>query len=384
VRFEFASAARVVFGAGAARQSGKEIRAFGSRFLLVTGQQPDRAAWLAEALRDAGAAAVSFCVEDEPTVALVRAAVALARAESVDAVIGCGGGSALDCAKAAAALAPHPGDPLDYLEVVGRGLSLPGPGLPFVALPTTAGTGSEVTRNAVLGATEQGVKASLRSPHMLARLAIVDPELTLGLPPEVTAATGLDALTQVIEPFVSARANPLTDGLCREGIRRAADCLERAFLDGSDLEARTGMSLASLCGGFALANAGLGAAHGFAAPIGGRFPAPHGAVCAALLPPVMDANLRALRERAPQHPSIARYDEVARLVTGWPEAAAEDGIDWVRRLAARLRIPPLRCYGLAEADVEPLCAAAAQASSMKANPVALTPEELTGILRAAL
>jgi alcohol dehydrogenase class IV len=384
VRFEFATAARVVFGSGSARESISAIRSFGSRFLLVTGQQPDRAAWLADALQASGATVTAFLVENEPSVDLARTATTLAREQRLDAVVACGGGSALDLGKAVAALAPHPGDFLDYLEGVGRGAPLPGPGLPFIALPTTAGTGSEVTRNAVLGVTGQGVKVSLRSPHLQARLAVVDPDLTLDLPPGITATTGLDALTQVIEPYVSCRANPLTDGFCREGIRSAAQSIERAFRDGQDLDARTGMAFASLCGGLALANAGLGAVHGFAAPIGGRFDAPHGAVCAALLPHVMAMNLRTLRKRAVGHAVIARYEEIARLLTGHTGVAAEDGVEWVSALASRLEILPLRCYGITETDLEPLCAAAAQASSMKANPIALRAEELAAILRAAL
>src|SRR5205807_1153012 len=173
---------------------------------------------------------------------------------------------------------------------------------------------------------EHHVKVSLRSPLMLPKVALVDPQLTYDLPAELTASTGLDALTQLIEPYVSCKANPLTDSICAEGIRRAARSLRPAFDNGTDKSAREDMALASLFGGLALANAGLGAVHGFAAPIGGMFPAPHGAVCAALLPQVMEVNLRALRQRAPQSEALARFVEIARILTGRAEADANDGV----------------------------------------------------------
>ena len=221
----------------------------------------------------------------------------------------------------------------------------PRPSLPFIAVPTTAGTGSEVTRNAVLGSPEHGVKASLRSPLMLPALALVDPEMTFGLPPAITASTGLDALTQLIEPYVCNRANPLTDALCRDGLATVARSLVRACTRGRDTEARIGMSYASLLGGLALANAGLGVVHGFAAPIGGMFDAPHGAVCAALLPLGMAANIKALRERAPESGSLIRYGEIAGILTGNAQATPEDGAEWVRLLVRHLAVPPLRSYG---------------------------------------
>ena len=241
--------------------------------------------------------------------------------------------------KAIAAIATNGGEPLEFLEVVGKGRALKVPPLPFIAVPTTAGTGSEVTRNAVLGSPEHGVKASLRSPLMLPRIALVDPELTYGLPPAVTASTGLDALTQLIEPYVSVRANPLVDAICVEGIRRVAGALRRAYHDGADVAARRDMALGSLFGGLALANAGLGVVHGFAAPLGGTWKAPHGALCAAILPHGMAANVDALRARAPQHPALGRYATIASLLTGRNDARAEDGIDWVRELCVELNIP---------------------------------------------
>ncbi len=297
MRFEFATATRIVFGAGTLREIAPAAREMGARALLVTGRSLERAAPLVAALTKAGVECAPFPIAGEPTVQRVREGVQFAREERCDLVISFGGGSPIDAGKAIAALLANAGDLEDYIEVVGKGRSLTNPSLPFIAVPTTAGTGSEVTRNAVLASREHGVKASLRSPFMLARLAVVDPELTYDLPPAVTASTGLDALTQLIEPYVSSRANPMVDALCVEGMRRAARGLPRAYADGRDTEAREDMSLASLFGGLALANAGLGGVHGFAAAIGGAFDAPHGAVCAALLAHVMDANIRALRVR---------------------------------------------------------------------------------------
>jgi len=272
----------------------------------------------------------------------------------------------------------------EYLEVIGRGRALTKPSAPFVAIPTTAGTGSEVTRNAVLASPEHKLKVSLRSPLMLPKVAIVDPELTYDLPPALTASTGLDALTQLIEPYTSCRANPMTDALCVEGIGRAARSLRAAFTDGRNGEAREDMCVASLFGGLALTNAGLGAVHGLAAPIGGMFPAPHGAVCAALLPHVMAKNLRALRSRAPGSDTLRRYDEVARLVTGGASAEADNGVRWVAGLVHELHIPRLGTHGVSEQHIEELVEKAAKASSMKANPITLTNEELAEILRATI
>jgi len=380
MRFEFATATRIVFGPGTVREVGPAAREMGRRALLVTGCPPE----LASGVRAAGVVCAELAVEGEPTVELVRQGLERARQQGCDVVIGLGGGSAIDAGKAIAALLTNPGDLLDYLEVIGTGQSLTAPSAPFIAVPTTAGTGSEVTRNAVLASPEHRVKASLRSPLMLPRLAVVDPELTLELPRALTASTGLDALTQLVEPYVSLRANPMTDGFCREGMRRVAGALERAYFEGRDREARADMAWASLLGGLSLANAALGAAHGFAAAIGGMFAAPHGAVCAALLPHVMDANIRALHARAPESEALHRYVAVARILTARPDAAAEDGVVWVGETCRRLAIPPLGSYGIGEADVAVLVENAARASSTKGNPIALTAEELREILTRAL
>jgi alcohol dehydrogenase class IV len=373
--FEFATAQRIVFGPGTFAQLGGIAAWYGERPLIVTGKRPVEKSRLTGPL---------FQVAGEPTIELVREGADLFRKDGCDLVVAIGGGSAIDAGKAIAAAAANPGDLLDYLEVIGKGRPLERPPYPFIAVPTTAGTGSEVTRNAVLGSPEHGVKVSLRSPLMLARVAIIDPDLTYGLPPAVTASTGLDALTQLIEPYVSARANPLTDSFCLDGIRRAAASLPRAYVNGNDKEARLGMSYASLLGGLALANAGLGVVHGFAAPIGGMFDAPHGAVCAALLPAGMQANIEALQTREPRGQALARYTEIARILTGNPGAVAEDGPAWVRALARQMDIRRLATYGIEQRHFTDLAGKASRASSMKGNPLVLTTDELTRLLVAAL
>jgi alcohol dehydrogenase class IV len=326
----------------------------------------------------------------------VEAGVARAREWGADLIVGFGGGSAIDAAKAIAVLATNTGSLFEYLEVIGAGKPIEQPPLPLVALPTTAGTGAEATRNAVLASPEHKVKVSLRSPLMLPKVAIIDPELTHGLPPEITATTGLDALTQLIEAFVSCRANALTDTLCRDGIARAASALPSAFAHASLPDAapartdpryhaaREGMALASLWSGIALANAGLGAVHGFAGPLGGMFGAPHGAICAALLPQVMLANIDASRQRAPADPALGRYTEIGRMLEQRLDATAEDGVDWVRRLCADFNIAPLARHGVTAGHFPALVAGARRASSMKGNPIALTEEELTAVLQRSL
>jgi alcohol dehydrogenase class IV len=383
MRFEFATAGRIFFGPGTLGDAGAMASGLGRCALIVCGSNSSRARPLLSRVEAAGLKCCVFETPGEPTIGHITNGVNQAREFGCDIVIGFGGGSVIDSAKAIAGLATNAGDIFNYLEVIGKGKPLTLPGLTCIAIPTTAGTGAEVTRNAVLASPDRREKVSLRSPFLLPRVAIVDPELTYQLPPAWTAFTGLDALTQLIEPYVSIRANPITDAFCIEGISRAARSLQRAFDHGEDRAAREGMALASLLGGLALANSGLGAVHGFAAPIGGMFAAPHGAICAALLPHVMEINVRALRERVTAGDALLRYDRVAALLTGKREAGARDGINWVTELCDRLQVPRLRTYGVTENDLALLVKKAAQASSMKANPIVLTNEELTEVLQAA-
>jgi alcohol dehydrogenase class IV len=384
VQFEFATSARILFGPGRRHDAVPLVREFGRRVLLVMGESAERSAGFARELEGAGCEVTGFAVEHEPDIGVVRDGKNEAQTARAQVVVAFGGGSVIDAGKAIAALAANRGEVLAYLEVIGKGGALKRAPLPFVAIPTTAGTGSEVTRNSVLGSREHGVKASLRSPMMLPRVAVVDPELTLELPPALTASTGLDALTQLIEPYVSKRANAMTDLFCIDGVGRVARSLVRAFACGADIEARTDMSMASLLGGLALANAGLGVVHGLAAPLGGMFDAPHGAVCAALLPHGIEANIRALRARGEGREVLERYARLASLATGQQDALPEDLVTWTGQLVRHLHIQRLGSYGLRDGDVEVLVAQAAKANSMKANPLLLTEAELRHVIDAAL
>jgi alcohol dehydrogenase class IV len=379
--FEFATAARVVVGAGRADELPGLVAGLGSRPLVCVGANPARHAGLVARL---GPEAATFTVAAEPTVGQARAGVAAAREHGADVVVAIGGGSVIDLGKAVAVLLGNGGDPLDFLEVIGSGRKITQPALPCAAVPTTAGTGAEVTANAVLASPEHGVKVSLRSPLMIPRLALVDPQLTMSCPPRVTAASGLDALTQCLEPFVSVRANPVTDGLAAEGLRHAAAGLRAAYANGDDLSARADMATCSLLGGMALANAKLGAVHGLAGVIGGTAAVPHGMACAALLAPVVEANVRALRSAGPSHPALGRYAAAARLLTGDPAASIEDGIDWLRETAALLAVPRLGSCGLRPEHVDGVAAKALTSSSMQGNPVPLTEPALRSILLQAI
>ncbi|MBL8139898.1 MAG: iron-containing alcohol dehydrogenase [Acidobacteria bacterium] len=380
MHFDFATATEIVFGRGTAQTVPLRARQFGTSVFLVRGRDGARSRWLTDALDEAAMPWAAWSVAAEPTIDDARAAAGRARDARADVVIGLGGGSAIDLGKAVAALLANPGDPLDYVEVIGRGQPLHAPSVPFIAVPTTAGTGAEVTRNAVLSSVADGVKVSMRSLHMLPRLAVVDPDLTIDLPPAATASTGMDALTQLIEPYVSVRATPISDGFCLEGIPRVARALRRAVADGTNHDARADMALASLLGGLALANAGLGAVHGFAAPLGGRYGAPHGAVCAALLPAVMRVNVDAIGRQGAAGPIAERFATVARLLTANSAATIDEGIAWLDALQRDLAIPRLAHHGVAAADFPGIAAAAARASSMRGNPVVLAGSDLERIL----
>lgn len=383
MNFEFAAPTRIIFGEGRLADVPKIVSAMGSRALVVEGRS-GRAESLVRQLGDVGLAATTLQISSEPTIALVEAGLAQARREQCDVVVALGGGSVIDAGKAISALLTNDAPVRDYLEVIGKARPLTNRAAPFIAIPTTAGTGAEVTRNAVLMAEDEQVKVSLRSPLMLPAVAIIDPELTYSLPPSVTASTGLDALTQCIEPFVSPQANPLSDAVAREGMHRASGALRRAFREKNDLEARRDMAVASLCGGLALANAKLGAVHGFASPLCGMFPVPHGMACARLLPLITEINVRALRARMSNAVAVARYDEVARIVTGDVSARAEDAAVWLRELVAELSVPGLATYGVKDGDIPRVVAAARQASSMQGNPILLTDAELCEALGAAI
>jgi alcohol dehydrogenase class IV len=379
--FDFATAGRIVAGAGRAAELPGLLAGLGSRVLICTGASTARHAGL---LASVALPAAVFPVTAEPTVGMARAAVAAAREHGADVVAAIGGGSVIDTGKAVAMLLGNGGDPLDYLEVVGAGQKISRPAVPFVAVPTTAGTGAEVTANAVLAVPERRLKASLRDPLMIPRVALVDPELTVSCPPLVTAASGLDALTQCLEPFVSVRATPLTDGLAREGLRRAGSGLRAAYADGSDVAARADMSVCALLGGMALANAKLGAVHGLAGVIGGTADVPHGLACAALLVPVIEANVRALQARGTGQAVIERYAEAAGLLTGKPGASVADGLAWIRKTLALLAVSGLAAFGFGVGQIDDVAAKALTSSSMQGNPVPLSRDDLKAVLLQAL
>jgi alcohol dehydrogenase class IV len=384
VRFDLTLPGEIRFGAGRVSEVPGAFADLGAnRVMVITGRTTSRADGIRAALNAADMSSMVFGVATEPSIERVRAAVDLVLESGCDAVLGFGGGSALDVAKAVAVLARSGTDPMDHLEVIGAGRPIERPGLPCVAVPTTAGTGSEVTRNSVLSG--GGVKASLRSPLLLPKLAVVDPDLLVGVPKPTIAASGMDALSQLIEPLLSQRAHPFTDAVAREGIRRSARSLRRAYQEGmEDPGVREDLAIASLFSGMCLANSGLGAVHGLAAAAGARLSAPHGAVCAAVLTAAMEVNLRALRERAPDHPALQRIAEVASLLTGRPEASPEDAIAWLAELTAAMSIPGLASYGLNQDAIATVVTAAQRASSMRGNPIELSDQEVTEIVTHAL
>ena len=374
--FQLLLPGRILFGRGEAAKTAGLAAGFGRRVLLVHGRDAARAAWLLADLNRAGCGVHALICAKEPDLPMLEAALAKARVFAPDVVIGLGGGAVLDLAKALAGLIPATGKVLDHLEGAGQGLPLSQNPLPFVAVPTTSGTGAEATKNAVIDVPAQRRKVSLRDDRMMARLAIVDPALTDGCPRGVTLSSGLDALTQVIEPYLCNRANPATDALARAAIPMALAALP-ALMQGEDSGARDAMAWVSLSGGLALANAGLGAVHGLAGVIGGVTGAAHGAICGTLLPFVIAANRAAM----PAGPVAERLAEVdAMLSTAF---GGGPGTEALHRWSRRNGLPGLAALGLDAKDHGSVAAAAAGASSMKANPVVLSEAVLQAILRAA-
>ncbi|MDA7427235.1 iron-containing alcohol dehydrogenase [Primorskyibacter aestuariivivens] len=369
------TATEICFGRGTASVAVGRIAAFGSRVLLVHGANAARSDWLAEALVQNGCDVARFAVAGEPDMDMVQAGIDAARRHGADVVTALGGGAAIDAGKAIAALASGTRPMLDHLEVVGAGLPLETAPLPFVALPTTAGTGAEVTRNAVIAVPEHQRKVSLRDPRMLPRLALVDPALTDNCPRSVTLASGLDAVTQVIEPYLCTRANPMTDALCRDAIPRGLVALCR-LMKGEDTAAREEIAWVSLCGGLALANAGLGVVHGLAGPLGGLSSAPHGAICGALLPHALEVNARHATDPRTQ----ARIAEIRHWIAEALGGAKDEAFS---RLAAWSRengLSGLDALGISPEQRSTAAEAAAASSSMKANPVPLGPDTLSKLM----
>ena len=382
-KFEFATADWIIFGEGSARRIADSALKLGSKPLIVTGKKQTRCKFLLDEFVEKKINFETFSVDGEPTTGVVTECLNLAKIIKTDVIIGIGGGSAIDAGKAVSALITNSGDLFDYLEVIGRGKPIKNPTIPFIAVPTTAGTGTEVTKNAVIKSDEHSVKVSLRSPFMLPDIAILDPVLTYSMPKEVTASTGLDAFTQVIEPYVSIKANMLTDAICKEGIKRISRSLLKAFNNPLDKKAREDMCIGSLFGGIALANAKLGAVHGFAGPMGGMIDAAHGVICGILLPYVIKANIKALEERKPTSEVFKKYEKVAKIVTKKDNAKPRDLVQWTDELYEKLNMPHLSEVDLKEEQIEELIEKAKISNSMKGNPIVLTDDELKGIIKDA-
>lgn len=384
--FGFATASEILFGPGCLKKTlatAKKHAALGTKALVVC-DNVQRASPILDQLTEAKIPYTTLVVQGEPTDSTINSAAAQGRANAVDFVIGFGGGSVMDTAKAVAMLVTNGGKALDYLEVIGQGLPITKKSLPVIAIATTAGTGAEVTKNAVVKSEKHHQKASLRAMSMFPTLAVVDPELMLTVPPHVTAAAGLDAFTQCLEPFTSHLANPITDALAVRGLQAGAAHLRTTYTDGKNIEARTAMALCSLLGGLCLSNAKLGSVHGFAGVLGGMLAdAPHGGICGALMPACIAMNVKVMRERDPNNPAIEKYCRAARIVLGRADATPEDLSEWVAETCAMLNVPPLSKYGLRPVHFPEAVRKSSGSSSMKGNPIKLTSEELTAILRQA-
>lgn len=383
LNFEFATAPRIIFGNHSSENVPDLLSGMGNKVLVVTGKNSSRFESLLNKISEKVPQVLFYHVPSEPTVETINNGLILARKRGCEFAVGLGGGSVIDTAKAIAALVPNKGNLLDYLEVIGKGKPLVKDPLPCVAVPTTSGTGSEVTKNSVIHSPEHRVKVSLRSPLMVPDLVVVDPILTHSMSRELTASSGVDALTHLLETFVSNQSNSYIDIFCAHGMKLIADSLLKAFTDGNDTEARENMSLASLLGGMALANVKLGAVHGFAGPIGGMFPIPHGVVCAALLPAVVELNIRKIQRQGLAN-QLFKFDQLAHLLTGDKESNANEAIDWIRNLIGELKIPPLSEFGITENHFPELIDKAKNASSMKGNPVQLSSNEMMEILEKSL
>lgn len=385
---------RIVFGAGKINDVPALARGYGRRVLIVTGQASFKGSplfgRLVLGLEDLDMAYGVFTVPGEPSPKLVDDAVVQFKDGGFDVVLGIGGGSALDAAKAIAGLLRPGTSVMDHLEGVGPELPYAGPAVPFIAVPTTAGTGSEATKNAVLSRQgADGFKKSFRDDALVAEVAVVDPELIKSCPKSVIAANGMDAFTQLLESYVSTRANPLTDALALSGLKSFIEGFWRAYEGGEDevaQAARSHLAHASLMSGICLAQTGLGSVHGLASPLGAHFPIPHGVVCGTLVAEATAMNVKALHERAESSPALARYTALGNLLADWLERSDEGAqalVGVLREWVTRLDLPRLSAFGVTDDDVERVVANA-RGSSMKTNPVVLTDDEIAQVVRARL
>lgn len=387
--FDFLKTPQIIFGCGRFIELSKIIQSYGNKVLLIASKSA-----LKHKIVEKELAIISdqydysietILIKGEPDTEQIDNSVALGLKQKSEIVVGLGGGSVVDAGKAVAGLITNGGLSKDYIEVIGKGKKISKEALPYVAIPTTAGTGSEVTKNAVILSKEDKLKASLRSPFLIPKIALIDPELMTTVPKEITASTGLDALTQLIESFTSNKAQLLTDAIARIGIKKAAESLIFAYENGKDITAREDMAFAALLSGICLANAGLGAVHGFAGPLGGEFGIPHGIICGALLKPVIEENIRIMLGQVPFHKSLAKYAEINQFFGGIQPEGMKDAVfqlvEKLKQICKKMTIPKLSQYGMEEESFELIIKKAKKSSSMRYNPIQLTDDSLFSILK---
>lgn len=384
MNFDFMSPNRILVKTNGLSELGSLAKPFGSHALLVGRTKSVSSDDAQRYLEQAHIKVTRVFIKGEPTIDALNQSLTIAKKNNINFVVAIGGGSVLDSGKMLAALMSNKRDILDYVEVIGKGVPITNPSLPFIAIPTTSGTGAEVTKNGVLSFPEHKVKVSLRSPYMLADLVLLDPALTLSVPKNVTASTGLDALTQVLEPYVSIHANPITDAFAKEGMTIIARSLKIAYDEPNNLQAREDMAIGSLFGGLALANAKLGAVHGFAGPLGGMYPIPHGVACAALLPSVVRMNIKALQEEDKNHPMLERYLTIAQILTNNPDASINDSVKWIQELCNYMEIPSLGNFGITMKNAKEIIQKSKNSSSMKGNSIVLSDTQLEKIIKESL
>ena len=377
--FSFTTAGSVHFGWGSRKTLAQHVLSYGRHALLLHSKSVSIINEIIADIEDNNITLEKEILSGEPTDEEIGELAEKYHAAGFDVIIAIGGGSVLDSGKALSALLTNPGELMDYLEVVGKGQPLQNRPCPLIALPTTSGTGTEVTKNAVIKVVDKKVKVSMRNPAMIPAVAIIDPELTVSVPAAVTASTGMDAFIQVLEPFCSRSANRMVDLFCREGIPLAARNLPVAYHQPENKEARTMMAWVSLLGGLSLANAKLGAVHGFAGPIGGMFDIPHGVICACLLPQVFRMNLTKVQDQD-DHALLERFSKIAAWVMNEDHPDVKQAIEWFIGLNEELEIPKLKQLGIEEKDHDAIISKALVSSSMKGNPVSLDANDLREIL----
>ena len=391
--FSISQLPKIEFGAGSINKVPSIAASFGKRALLVTGGRSfvnsDHWEKLQKDLKAQGITWESLKVSGEPSPGLVDEVVSNLRGMDFDVVIGIGGGSVMDGAKAIAGLLKPGNSVMDYLEGVGPELPYAGPATPFIAVPTTAGTGSEATKNAVLSLQgKKGFKKSFRHETLVPRYAVVDPDLLATCPPELIAANGMDALTQLLESYVSTKANPFTDALAMSGLTAARDSLLHWYDGVGDVgDARAKMAYAALLSGITLAQVGLGSVHGLASPLGAFFPIPHGVVCGTLVAEATRVNIETMESRDAENPALVKYSKAGRLFRG--KAHLDDAgarVVLVHTLAEwteHMKLPRLASYGVAESELDHVVTHC-RGSSMKTNPIVLTDAEVRTILQRRL